>query len=107
MDNKMCSPRNQIDDIENADKKMKKINKSNFRQGVHRNFKGLIDPLKVNGIIDQIGSHRIHRSPPISNNQNARRRTKKGRSNWRPIKGGEEVLVLMSSRKKIMPEEEL
>lgn len=32
-------------------------NKSNFKQGVHRDFRGLVDPLKIEGIIDKTGSH--------------------------------------------------
>lgn len=32
-------------------------NKSNFKQGVHRDFRGLIDPLKIEGIIDKTDNH--------------------------------------------------
>lgn len=42
---------------EQIKKNIIKGNKSNFKQGVHRDFRGLIDPLKLEGIIDKTDNH--------------------------------------------------
>ena len=79
-----------------------RANKSNFKQGVHRDFRGLVDPLKIEGIIDKTDNHlnqfkRQRSNTLVKQLANKRKGIKTEQGKQRSKSNGAGVLVLLSN----------